>query len=107
MSAVLPPAQTEIRAVPVGGPRHYAAKTCAERGWHRIRGVGQIVVCTECGQTGNRNWGAVQLTKEGDFLMEVGTAVEDLAKTQIREHRTIFDSHDEDLNKAAERAGGK
>lgn len=107
----LPPAQSETRAVPVGGPRHYAVKTCAERGFHVVRKIESafptVAKCQHCGETGNQSWARHQLSREGDFLLELGTAVEDLAKRQIREHRTIFDSQDEELNKAAERAGGK
>lgn len=114
----LPPAQSEKRALPVGGPKHYpvnshasgtfTAKTCFQRGWHCVRvfPAGDYR-CTDCGEWGNLAWAQVELRKQGDFLLELGHALEDLAKAQIREHRTIFDSQDEELNKAAQRAGGK
>jgi hypothetical protein len=109
------PRETEPRAVPVGGPRHYPAKTCAERGWHKCRlqnilkaaNILLLYKCEDCNEEGTAAWARLQLQKEGDFLLELGEAVEDLAKRQIREHRTIFDSDNEGLNKAAERAGGK
>lgn len=109
MSACVPRSE-EKRAVPVGGPRHYPVKTCAERGWHKVRkshtGTEGYPVCVDCGFYGNEFWAVVELRKEGDFLMELGEAIEELARTQIREHRTIFDSDNEGLNRAARLAGG-
>jgi hypothetical protein len=105
------PAQSETRAIPVGGPRHYPVKTCAERGFHVVRKIesafSAAFKCAHCRETGPENWARIELRKEGDFYLELGEAIEDLARTQIREHRTIFDSSNVHLNEAAERAGGK
>src|SRR5579864_8735053 len=86
---MLPPAKSQTRAVPVGGPRHYPPpKTCSERGWHRIRDS----KCEDCGETGNTEWIRQQYTKEADFMLELAEAVEELAKKQIREFGMLYDS---------------
>lgn len=83
MSTALPPAQGETRAVPVGGPRHYAAKTCAERGWHRIRRTDDLrhslFVCEDCTAAGNAVWARGELLQEGDFLKTLVDAIENMA----------------------------
>jgi hypothetical protein len=103
------PRSEETRVVPVGGPRHYPVKTCAERGWHgKVRVYpSKDYKCEDCGEWGDIAWAQANLRRRGDFLLELGEAIEDLARTQIREHRTIFDSDNEGLNQAASRAGGK
>lgn len=89
----LPPAERENRAVPVGGPRHYPAKTCAERGWHRVRvyPLGDYK-CEDCGEWGDKVWATSELRKQGEFLLTLGTAVEELARKQVREYGMLFDS---------------
>ena len=101
---MFPPAKTETRAVPVGGPRHYPIqpKTCTERGWHRIRES----KCQECSETGSAEWMRQQFLKEADFLLELGEAVEDLAKKQIREFGMLYDSDTGYPRTAPHRAGG-
>jgi len=108
MSVCVPRSEGQ-RAVPVGGPRHYPVKTCAERNHHRVRKAEAegIYVCVDCDIWGNMEWARAELRKEGDFLLELGEAIEDLARTQIREHRMIFDSDNDELNEAARHAGGK
>lgn len=96
-----PPAKTETRAVPVGGPRHYPVKTCAERGFCRVR----VHKCCECGATGDVYWQRQQIIKESNWFLELGTAIEDLARKQIREYGMLFDS-DNGYPRTAQHAGG-
>jgi hypothetical protein len=81
------------RVIPVGGPRHYPVKSCEERGFHRVRDDAEgFRKCVDCDASGDEAWNRVQFHKEADFLLEVGKAVDDLAKKQIREYGMLFDS---------------
>lgn len=98
----LPPAKNEKRAVPVGGPRHYPVKTCEERGFCRVRDH----KCIECAAVGDVQWERSQFTKEGDWFLELGVAVDELARKQIREYGMLFDADNGYPRTAAKHAGG-
>jgi len=62
--------------------------------------------CAHCAETGNLEWARIELGKEGDFYLELGTAVENLAKKQIREYGMLFDSDSGYPTIAPKHAGG-
>jgi hypothetical protein len=75
---MLTPSKVESApAADVSGPQD-----CERRGWHRINGMAAVGFhCVDCGArfSGERpSWAMPELRKEGQFLGELGTALDSL-----------------------------
>lgn len=56
---------------------------CARRRYHRIRKFdGNTATCADCGNSGSKLWGQLEMGKEGSMLLKVGRAVEKMAQEQ-------------------------
>jgi hypothetical protein len=69
----------------VGGPQG-----CERRGWHRVtKKSATACECMDCGVLGVYSWGRGQLRKQGNFLEELGNAVIEMGKQELRERARV------------------